>query len=727
MTAAVLLLAVAVASPGPAPVRTAAPHGYWIQPAPEGPAEIALQQIVRDNVGARADLAAASLMRLADVNPGTAASGLARLAAGFALLDENRNAPARPYLKHADVAKTALGDYAALGLARSYEPDDPAAAAEAYRAILEIQPASPLTCTALVKGAEAYEKAQRPEKALPLLERALHECAGQEARVLLVTGRCLDQRGDKKGAAVAFERVDRDYPTSADAPEAGARLRPLAALLPAEAADVRAARELKKALVLFDADRPTSAAPLFRKLLAQGVPADQQDLIRVRLGRCLYEREQWREAEAQLRMLPATSPLAAEAAYFVARIDGRRRQRTEGYENVATKYPGTPWAEEALMALANFHLKDALLTDALPYLRRIVKEYPDGKHAERATWWVGLAEFRAQRYAEAALLHEAAARKWSSTLTPGFLYWAGRARASAGEAERGRALLEETVRRFKYSYHGLRAGEALARLPRSSSPPLPVPRPVNPPNPSAEIPAERLLRLRQLLLVDRLDEALEELKRQPASSATQATVSWIHWRRGRLRPAITFMKRAYPEYVGEAGDLLPEEVLRIIYPLQFRGELETKARAAGLDPAIVAALVCQESTFDPGAVSSAGARGLMQVIPVTGRALARSLGIRFQRQTLHNPEVSLTFGTRYLRQMSDDFGGRIERALAAYNAGPHRVAAWTAARPDVAAEEFVETIPFTETRGYVMIILANAERYRRLYSLGPAVPSPVGG
>jgi soluble lytic murein transglycosylase len=187
------------------------------------------------------------------------------------------------------------------------------------------------------------------------------------------------------------------------------------------------------------------------------------------------------------------------------------------------------------------------------------------------------------------------------------------------------------------------------------------------------------------------------------------------------------MKRAYPEYIGDGADRLPEEVLRIIYPLEFREQLERRARAAGLDPALVAALVCQESTFDPSAVSVAGARGLMQIMPATGRSLARALRVPFRKQSLHNPDVSLEFGTRYLREMSDQFGGHVERALAAYNAGPHRVAAWTAGRPDISAEEFVETIPFTETRGYVMIILGNTERYRRLYSLSAGAPPLVGG
>jgi soluble lytic murein transglycosylase len=115
----------------------------------------------------------------------------------------------------------------------------------------------------------------------------------------------------------------------------------------------------------------------------------------------------------------------------------------------------------------------------------------------------------------------------------------------------------------------------------------------------------------------------------------------------------------------------------------------------------------------------------MQVIPGTGRKIARAKGQRFRRSALHNPNTSLDFGTHYLRQMSDRFDGAVEKVLAAYNAGPHRVDAWVAERGDRPAEEFIEAIPFTETRTYVMIILAAREQYRRLYGLGRAAPGPV--
>jgi soluble lytic murein transglycosylase len=329
---------------------------------------------------------------------------------------------------------------------------------------------------------------------------------------------------------------------------------------------------------------------------------------------------------------------------------------------------------------------------------------------------VGWSDYRAGRYAEAAQVLETRARlRPAASLAPAFLYWAGRSRRELGQAERARALFEETVRRFKRSYHGLRAREAMASLPAATFSPwadAPAPEVAR-----AEIPGRQLLRIRQLLLVERLDEAGEELRALPAAPLAQATLAWLDWRRGRLRPAINGMKRAYPDWVGEAGDRLPEEAWRILFPLEFGDTLRQKSLEQGLDPALVAALVCQESTFDAGAVSGAGARGLMQVMPPTGRTLARSLGVPYRKNALHEPETSLAFGTHYLKELLDQFGGRVERALAAYNAGPHRVIAWTAGRPDMTAEEFIESIPFTETRFYVTAILGAREQYRRLYAL----------
>jgi soluble lytic murein transglycosylase len=244
------------------------------------------------------------------------------------------------------------------------------------------------------------------------------------------------------------------------------------------------------------------------------------------------------------------------------------------------------------------------------------------------------------------------------------------------------------------------------------------------PPPEAPLPEPRATRQRQRLLVDRTSEAAAELRLLPESPRVQATLAWIDWRAERFRPAITAMKRAYPEWVGEAGDRLPPEVWRILFPLRYDAELREAAQEEGLDPALVAALILQESSFDAGALSRAGARGLMQVMPATGRRIARSKGQRYRRAALHDPGTSIDFGTHYLRQMSERYSGAVEKVLAAYNAGPHRVDSWTALRGELPPEEFIEGIPFSETRTYVMIVLGNREQYRRLYGLERMAPAP---
>jgi soluble lytic murein transglycosylase len=139
-----------------------------------------------------------------------------------------------------------------------------------------------------------------------------------------------------------------------------------------------------------------------------------------------------------------------------------------------------------------------------------------------------------------------------------------------------------------------------------------------------------------------------------------------------------------------------------------------------LDPYLVASLIRQESEFNPGAVSRADALGLMQLLPVTGRKVARELRVaKFSTNRLLTPDLNLQLGTRYFRNMVDQFGGHLEYALAAYNAGADRVQNWMATGSYRDMDEFVESIPFTETREYVQSIMRNAAIYRRLYGNQP--------
>ncbi|MBI3697662.1 MAG: lytic transglycosylase domain-containing protein [Acidobacteria bacterium] len=186
--------------------------------------------------------------------------------------------------------------------------------------------------------------------------------------------------------------------------------------------------------------------------------------------------------------------------------------------------------------------------------------------------------------------------------------------------------------------------------------------------------------------------------------------------RGNYHSAIRYLKRYVPAYLAYPLDAMPRRFWELLFPLPWRDEIEAYSRQHELDPLLVAALIRQESEFNPGAISKARARGLMQIMPSTGRLLGRRLGMRPVSVTqLYVPETSLKLGTLHLRQVLDQYEGRLEPALAGYNAGEHRADKWLTWRAPADPAEFVESIPFTETRDYVQAVLRNAEIYRRLY------------
>ncbi|HEX7024078.1 MAG TPA: lytic transglycosylase domain-containing protein, partial [Gemmatimonadales bacterium] len=159
---------------------------------------------------------------------------------------------------------------------------------------------------------------------------------------------------------------------------------------------------------------------------------------------------------------------------------------------------------------------------------------------------------------------------------------------------------------------------------------------------------------------------------------------------------------------------------RLIYPIPRPAELLSESADAGVDPLLAAAIIRQESAFDPAARSRADAMGLMQVLPSVGAALARADGVReWDAALLFQPEVNLRFGLRHLAQVMRRYG-RIEHALAAYNAGSRPTGQWLL-QPGAAKdpEVFIERIQYTETRDYVRRVLRNLSVYRALYPRAP--------
>ena len=240
------------------------------------------------------------------------------------------------------------------------------------------------------------------------------------------------------------------------------------------------------------------------------------------------------------------------------------------------------------------------------------------------------------------------------------------------------------------------------------------------PAPASEpMPRELDARIRQLIAAGLYAPAIAELdfaRRQWGTTpALEATLAWLYNAQGDLRRGINAMKRAYPQYLTDDGHRLPNHIQKVLFPVDYWPLIRRHAVERGLDPYLIAALVAQESTFDADVRSPANAYGLMQVLPSTGRQLARALKIRrFTTASLTNPETNVRLGTLYFQRLVKQFGGAYY-ALASYNAGENRVEQWINERPPMPQDEFIDDIPYPETQNYVKRILGTAEDYRRLY------------
>ena len=252
--------------------------------------------------------------------------------------------------------------------------------------------------------------------------------------------------------------------------------------------------------------------------------------------------------------------------------------------------------------------------------------------------------------------------------------------------------------------------------------------------------------VRALLAAKMYEEAADELRYAQTIwgdlGTVEATFAWTYRQQGQAetgsrqfsfyRGAMNAMKRAYPQYLTAGGERLPREILRIIYPIAYWDLIKKYSAENGLDPYVVAALTCQESTFVANIRSPAKAVGLMQLEAGTARQYARKLGIPYSPTVLTTPELSIKIGTAYLASQVREYG-EMYRVLAAYNAGDGRIRKWVPERPGLSQEEFIDDMPFYETQNYVRKILATAEDYRRLYGPDmlaedeiPAVTRPAG-
>jgi soluble lytic murein transglycosylase len=476
---------------------------------------------------------------------------------------------------------------------------------------------------------------------------------------------------------------------------------------------------------LADAGEQSASVRLLEGLLAQGPELAVRHRALARIAPMLGRLARSDEAIARLdaALTEPVTPSRAALLYELGRLLQRSGQTSRGaamYERLLAEHPEAPNLSETTLQLARARTELGQFDAAREAFQGVVTRSPDGAAAASARWEVAWLEYRAGRLREAALAFRQLSTTVGSARLAG-LYWAGRSLDQLGEKGAALALYREVLSRGPQGYYGILA----ARRVRDKLPP-PVALPVKlTGDPVGLLRSEARYQRAQALGSIGFDGfailELEALGRDAAADSDRAWALGVAFADlGEAGRSLRYLRRALGPAVEAGAPGLPPRLWQLYYPLGYGEHVRAAARAVGLDPYVVAAVIREESSYDPRARSGVGAVGLMQLMPDTARVVAQELGRPLgELAALWEPPVNITLGSRYLAQLNARFRDPL-LAVAAYNAGPHRVQQWVAGRPQVDMEEFVDQIPFDETRGFAKRVFTSWHHYRRLYGDGSA-------
>jgi soluble lytic murein transglycosylase len=675
------------------------------------------QQLLQD----RSAAAYAGVEAYARKHAGEDAGALAWLVLGYARLQDHDLGRAAEAFKRAQPHAGDIGDYADYFLAVTLQQNGANTQAETLLANFDTKyPDSIFLRDAHVIRATALLALNRRQEAIDLLEK---DRLPTRADLELVLGRAYAANGDKAKATAILANIYYTMPLS---PEADDALRDLQKLgpVPGSFSDRKGRADL-----LSRGKRYSEAADAYRSLLNEAGAADRP-AIEAALGNALFRSGRRQEARRFVESVTDTTGEAnAQRLYMLLelqRSSDDQKAMLATLEQMRQSAPGSPWLEQALLATANKFLLDKQYDRALDFYRELQQRFPTGGLAHYAHWKAAWLAWRLGRTAEAKQGFEQQIALYpDSPEVSAALYWRGRLAEEEHEPGRARAYYLKLAQTFRNYYYAELARQRLrpllavtpvedAVLQKVRSAPYRPKRELDtPPADNLQIQKARLLANGALL-----EFALRELQqaaKEEGGNWEAAEMARVCQEAGRYDRAIEVLKRTVPTYFAMDLNELPDAYWKALFPRPFWSDLRKFAEANGLDPYVVASLIRQESAFNPNAVSRANAVGLMQLLPKTGRLVARDVKLRnFNASQLFTPTVNIQLGTRYFRTMVDKFGA-LEYALAAYNAGDDRVVDWRQQGNYRDVFEFVESIPFTETREYVQAIMRNASVYRMLY------------
>jgi len=682
----------------------------------------------------RSPAAYAGVTSYAQRHTGDAAAA-AYLALGHAYLTDRRFTEAAASLRQAGQASDVLDDYADFLAARSaHEAGNEAAAESLLHGFAQKYPESVFD----VEAPELEATVMLAMHDLPGAQRALalgeHTAAVDRPGYQLAKAQVELARGQSGEADEGFKDVLLKFPLSPEAEVARARLTASGAEETLTATELRSLGD-----AYYDAGRYALASEQYRALTRQrGLPEQARAGFAVAAAACDLKLKKLTTVAAEA--LPDTpDENGARRSYLLMEM-ARSRDDSEGQQRIVeemkARFPQSEWLAEALFSSGNMYLLSRDYSKAIEYYSYLAANFPQSKNAAAVHWRAGWLSYRQGLYADAERIFDEQIHLYpSATETVAALYWRARLYETQDHkpaaAAASYAAIVRAYQHFFYAQMARQRLAALGTLQPVADPDVDNIKPPDLPPLDDSFPedSEHLAKARLLANAGLNEYIPREIAADPDSGSWSALAeAQIYASFGDTYRAMRALKRALPYAATASISSIPLVYWRILFPEPYWDTIKTESEKNGLDPYLVASLIRQESEFNPAAVSYANAWGLMQLLPSVGRAMAREEGMtHFETYQLLDPETNIRLGTRYLRHGLDHFGGVAEYALAAYNAGDERVADWEAAGPYHGMDEFIESIPFTQTREYVEAILRNVETYRAIESAAESKNGPTAG
>jgi soluble lytic murein transglycosylase len=676
--------------------------------------------------------------------PKTTAGALAKIVHARIKLNATDYAGAATLLDTSAIRDyTTIGDYALWLRAGALEQANRRLEARAaYEKLARDYPKSLRAREATLRDAQMLMQ-DGQASAVPVALKQLS--AKDDAAALLLTAKAYEQAGDSTRALANYRRLYFFAPASIEVSEAASSITRLSSSTSPATAEEAQTRAEK----LFTARRYSEAFDALTDAFVR-FPTIATSELQARRVIAGANARRYADAAAALSATPApTGEARAEAMFNLAMAYGRARQWGQARsmtDELHRALPNSPWTTRAFVQLGQYAEDQKDDVNASYFYRAAVNFFPGRAEVTPAQFYLAWQAHQGKNFTESSRLlteHLAVYAGNNSDFRGKAAYWAARDSERAGKLAEARAIYQGLQARYDANWYGYLAKQRLADLTRSGAPQrdFPADSPVGRAVANlktvtvAEETAgsnedERIAKADQLSIIGTDDWAVEELNTAasaaPSSPRVNLAIAKIYRAKNDNVQALNYLKRSYPDY----SQMKPEEMRAdewdVFYPLAYWDIIKQESRARGLDPYQVAGLIRQETVFNPRAVSSARAYGLMQILVPTGITTARRVGVdrAITMDSLFEPRLNIQLGTAYFKDQLDKYG-RIEYVAAAYNAGPNRVVQWRASLP-LQIDEWQEAVPFRETRLYIQGVVRNTLQYRRLYDEDGRFRSEVG-